>query len=551
VALQTFFGGAEFVNSAFFLNADCMTMTSIQDKKTTYVSAGLALLCLLVFYFQTWKSMALVWSTNETYSHGFLILPISVWLVWRDRERIFSVEFQSSPTGFLLVFLGLGIWLLGALADVNVVQQFGAVFALIGLIPSIFGWQFTKSVWFPLGFLLFMIPGGEFLVPPLMSFTADVTVWSLQLSGIPVFRENMHFTLPTGRWSVVEACSGLRYVIAALVLACLFSYLNYKSWNRRAIFTFCCLAVAIVANWVRAYTVVLVGHWSDMKYGTGDDHIYYGWVFFGVVMVTIFWLGNKYRDVDISETKSINLASSSPHLEDENQASLSVTHGKKTLVSIVSVLVCLSLSLVALIPSSLKSKSYRQDLSAVFLSSTQPLQIVYTSKLEANSKIESTFKGTRGQLYGKLANNADYLIAYYAGQTDGQELVQGANSFLPDDKSSWKVLRSERVQLQIEGAAVTVEQHVLQRSDSEIGYFNTVYCVAGRCAISPYLIKAFTALSALLLRGDHSVAIAHFYPTSVGSQAPDQKLSLQQFAELVKKGADFSHPSKQTKLLSK
>ena len=96
---------------------------------------------------------------------------------------------------------------------------------------------------FPLAFMLFAVPVGEFLVPPMMEFTADFTVAAIRLTGIPVFREGLFFTLPTGAWSVVEACSGVRYIIASLTLGCLYAYLSYVSYLKRSNFYSVCFVV--------------------------------------------------------------------------------------------------------------------------------------------------------------------------------------------------------------------------------------------------------------------------------------------------------------------
>ncbi|MEO6697226.1 MAG: exosortase A, partial [Gammaproteobacteria bacterium] len=149
---------------------------------------------------------------------------------------------------------------------------------------------------FPLLFLLFAVPFGEIFIPPMMVFTADFTVAALQLTGIPVYREGLFFTIPSGQWSVVEGCSGLRYLIASLTLGCLYAYLTYRSVWRRLLFILLSVIVPIIANGLRAYMIVMIAHLSDMKLALGVDHYLYGWVFFGLVMVLLFWIGSFWRE---------------------------------------------------------------------------------------------------------------------------------------------------------------------------------------------------------------------------------------------------------------
>src|SRR5471030_2168473 len=134
------------------------------------------------------------------------------------------------------------------------------------------------------------------LIAPLIDFTARFTVWALQLSGIPVLREGANLTLPSGNWSVVDACSGERYLIASFTLGCLYAYLSYRSLRRRLLFLIVAVVVPIIANGLRAYMIVMIGHLSGMTLAVGIDHIIYGWLFFGLVMWLVYAVGGRWRE---------------------------------------------------------------------------------------------------------------------------------------------------------------------------------------------------------------------------------------------------------------
>jgi EpsI family protein len=120
----------------------------------------------------------------------------------------------------------------------------------------------------------------------------------LQTTGIPVFREGMFFSIPSGDWSVVEGCSGLRYLIASVTLGVLYAYLTYRSWKRRLLFSIAAIVVPVFANSGRAYMIVMIAHLSDMKLALGVDHYIYGWAFFGLVMLLLFWIGGFWCEDD-------------------------------------------------------------------------------------------------------------------------------------------------------------------------------------------------------------------------------------------------------------
>ena len=284
-------------------------------------AAGLFGLAALFVYAETVMSMVAIWSRSDTFAHGFLILPISLWLIWTHRESLVPIKPAPAPVVALLLLPGIAAWTLAVLVDVLVIQQLALVGLLVVGSWAILGHRLTAALAFPLGFLFFAVPMGEGLVEPMMEFTAATTVWLVRATGIPVYREGLYFTLPTGQWSVVEACSGVRYIIASVTVGALYAYLTYVSWWRRGVFFIVSAIVPIFANTVRAYIIVMLGHMSGMQVATGADHLVYGWVFFGLVVFLLFWLGSFFRE-DLPEVDANPVAGEA---EAGSQTSLVVT----------------------------------------------------------------------------------------------------------------------------------------------------------------------------------------------------------------------------------
>lgn len=257
----------------------------------------LALIALLLLLFRdTAAAMVAIWWRSETFTHAFLVPPIVVWLVWRQRHLLATVPDKPVPALLLLVAGACFLWLLGELATVGAASQFSLVALIVLSVVAVHGWAVARAITFPLAFLFFAVPLGEFLVPSLMEGTADFTVLAVRASGIPVYREGLQFVIPSGTWSVVEACSGVRYLIASFMVGTLFAYLNYRSLGRRLAFVAVSLLVPIIANWLRAYMIVMIGHLSGNELATGVDHLIYGWVFFGVVIGLMFMIGARWAD---------------------------------------------------------------------------------------------------------------------------------------------------------------------------------------------------------------------------------------------------------------
>ena len=252
----------------------------------------LVLICTqVVLFYPTYLSMVEIWWRSETFAHGFFIFPISIYLIWKKRSHFSNIQFETDLRASVFL-LGFGfLWLIATLVDVSVVKQFAVVSMLPVLVWLVLGFRTLWLLAFPLAYLLFAVPVGEFLIYPMMEFTASFTVRAIRFVGIPVLWEGLFFTLPSGSWSVVEACSGVRYIIASLTLGCLYAYLTYQSFWRRGAFIVVAIITPIIANGIRAFMIVMIGHFSNMKLATGVDHLIYGWVWFGIVMFLMFWIG--------------------------------------------------------------------------------------------------------------------------------------------------------------------------------------------------------------------------------------------------------------------
>jgi exosortase A len=266
----------------------------------------LALLAPFLFYFGTAVSIVDIWNSSETFAHGYIIAPISLWLIWRRRAN-----FRALPPGpcwpALAVLAALGAaWLVARMGEVQVVQQYAFVAMLPVIALAVLGRRLAGSLAFPLVFLLFAVPFGEIFIGPLIEFTADFTIWAVQATGIPVLRNGTHFELPTGSWSVVEACSGVRYLISSVTIGCLYAYLTYRSTLRRAVF----IGAGDRGPGDRQRAARLHDRddrppSSNMTLATGVDHLIYGWIFFGIVMFLMFWIGSYWREDTDAESAAL------------------------------------------------------------------------------------------------------------------------------------------------------------------------------------------------------------------------------------------------------
>jgi exosortase A len=259
-------------------------------------AAGVLFVAALLLYHDTLASMVSVWWRSDTFAHGAIVFPVCAWLAWRKRAELAALEPRASAAGLAALALLVCGWLFARLADVLVAEQIALVAMIPALVWALLGPRALGVLAFPLAFLAFAVPFGEGLIPALMEFTASFTVRALELTGIPVYREGLHFSIPSGEFEVATACSGIRYLIASLALGTLYAHLTYHTFWRRALFVALSLVVPVLANGMRAYLIVMIAYWSEMRLAVGMDHLIYGWLFFGLVMFALFWLGLTFRE---------------------------------------------------------------------------------------------------------------------------------------------------------------------------------------------------------------------------------------------------------------
>jgi exosortase len=145
-----------------------------------------------------------------------------------------------------------------------------------------------------LGFLIFMVPAGTAIEPWLQ----DIATWfvrvGLDLAGIPYLAERHRFILSTGTWNVDPDCAGLRYLLPGLALGYAFVTLMYRRASRRLGFLAVCAVVLLVANGIRAYTIILADHFGIAD---GADHRVFSYAVYGLTMPLLLWFGLRWQDL--------------------------------------------------------------------------------------------------------------------------------------------------------------------------------------------------------------------------------------------------------------
>jgi exosortase A len=464
-------------------------MRALPENSRHALAATVALVAALLWmYRDTAAAMVTIWSSSDTFAHAYLVPPIVLWLIWRRRAEVAAVPLRPAPW-VLLPMAALSLaWLLGELVAVNALTQFAMTALVVLTIPAVLGIGVARELMFPLAFLFFAVPMGEFMLPFLMQWTADFVVLAVRLSGIPIHQEGMLLVIPSGRWSVVEECSGVRYLIASLMVGTLFAYLNYRSNRRRWIFVGVSILVPIVANWLRAYMIVMIGHLSDNRLAVGVDHLIYGWVFFGIVIAIMFAIGARWAEPP--EAAPAAAAGSAPV-----PAGAPATGRAWVVAGVAAAL----LMLPHLALTAIERAESRATPSLVLPASASSWaasgdSVPWTPSF-ANPAVE------RDALYRDGAREVGAYVAYYRNQDYGSKLVTSQNQLVRTNNHLWNHIAGGTREVEQDGRAMKFRWSLYRgQGGGEAGRMLLVwqtYWIDGRWIAGDIMAKLVGALHRL------------------------------------------------------
>ncbi|MSU23203.1 MAG: exosortase-associated EpsI family protein [Opitutus sp.] len=234
---------------------------------------------------------------NAETEHGWLILGLSAWLLWRNlrmaegRTPMGDGQAPRSAIGHWPSAIAMGVGL--AWHAVGFAGQQGRV-SIVALL--VFAWgvlrlgggrRWGAAAVFPLGFLFFAIPLNVF-----DSVGFWLRLWVIKASaglahtaGIGVIQNGTQLLAADGRYNydVAAACSGVRSLMALAALALLTGYLNFSTWWRRGAVLLLCFPLVYLGNVARIASIVFTAHWGGQAWGE-RAHTVMGYGVFGIVL---------------------------------------------------------------------------------------------------------------------------------------------------------------------------------------------------------------------------------------------------------------------------
>jgi exosortase len=244
--------------------------------------------------------MVAQWTWSSSYHHGWLAAPIAIYLLVEARGwRTHPPRFDAAG-GVLLIF-ALVICVLGRAMAAALLGHVSVVMAIIGGAVLTLGREYVRKSATAFGFLIFMVPFGESLIPALQDSAAVAVATLLNVAGVETLRDGVILSTAAGRFEMAESCAGLRFLLAAIMISALAGRLAFTGWRRRAVFIAGALALAVVANWVRAFGIIAAATATEMQVGTGPEHVAFGWLLYVSLLLGLLLLARRFSDRDRAE----------------------------------------------------------------------------------------------------------------------------------------------------------------------------------------------------------------------------------------------------------
>lgn len=272
--------------------------------------AGLLLLAFAAMYGPSYAMLAkTVWPSDEQ-GHGPIILAVALYLLFGKRHELAALPVQPDKAlGYPLLVGGVLLYAIGRSQFILFFEIFSQIVVLTALVLLFSGRRGLRLVWFPLFFLLFMVPLPGSVVAgltgPLKSAVSAVAANLLYHMGYPVGRAGVLLSVGPYQLLVADACAGLNSMFTLEALGLLYmNLMNYTNATRNIVLAILIIPISFAANIVRVMILVLVTYHFGDAAGQGFIHGFAGMVLFMVglmlmlltdKLLAVFFKGRNQR----------------------------------------------------------------------------------------------------------------------------------------------------------------------------------------------------------------------------------------------------------------
>jgi len=229
-----------------------------------------------------------VWSTTEEFSYGYLIVPVSLGVVWFRRYAVLQKTEKGAAAGLAIVLVSLTVLLGAERMGIHALAGIAVSPLLFGVVVYLWGWPAARVLAFPIAFLVFGLGVFRGLLDTvgfaLQGVTAVGAGTLASVLGLPVVRDGLVLSSERYAFVVAEPCSGMSSLVSLLALAALWTYVARGSLTARAAVLLSVAPLAIFANSARVTMVLVVAQFFGQDAALGFFHGASSLVLFGLAL---------------------------------------------------------------------------------------------------------------------------------------------------------------------------------------------------------------------------------------------------------------------------
>jgi len=244
------------------------------------------------------------WETID-YTHAYFILPISIWIAWRNlknhNERNGSVSIFSL---FLLIF-GLLMFIFGWRQDYGIITTFSLIPLLFGLTGFLYGVNTAKTLSFPILYLLLLVPPPlgvlDAITIPMRQWATTLSVGALKALHYPILRDGLIISIGSHEIYMGPACSGFRSLITMISLGIVYAYVNKGAAKTKLALVLAIIPLALLGNLIRVMGVCMV----TFHFGESIGHKFHdisGFLIFLILILGLMGIQSLMEKIKNYET---------------------------------------------------------------------------------------------------------------------------------------------------------------------------------------------------------------------------------------------------------
>jgi exosortase len=246
---------------------------------------------VLIMYLSVLTSLTRQWWSDPNYGHGFFVPVFAGYVLWSERDRWLPLPLRPNNFGFAIMLFAIALRVLGTLGAELFIARLSFVILICGIVVFLAGSRLLRTIAFPIGYLLFMIPLPSIvyyqLTMPLQLWASRLGASGLVAVGIHTLREGNVLILPNCTLNVVEACSGIRSLLSLLAAVVAYGYFAEPSTWKRGVLAAASIPIAIATNGLRLVATGVLSYYYGPSVDSGVAHLALGLGFFSLAFLLV------------------------------------------------------------------------------------------------------------------------------------------------------------------------------------------------------------------------------------------------------------------------